>query len=181
VGDLSLARRARRLAGDRDIDVTKLSVREYLKLLGIELPESTVEYLDRAGYVDEDGVIVLESVDPTLLNASGYLERFAGEEFFDEELEKSIHSYLFEGRDAGRYAVHVCQPGMICQFGVHGAERAGDKVYFDDGYFEFAIWDTKKDKMIFRGAVFGRGYYTTRNGKTYTYFEATSMVLKPVA
>ena len=111
--------------------------------------------------IDERGN-VLFGMD---LFIGGYWERYGGKPFFDDELRKEIERELFENDP--NFSIRACGSGMICEIDEGGR-----------GVFEFEVWDSKKDKVVFRGVAWGE-CQTEREGENYVECVIHTVTLKP--
>jgi hypothetical protein len=129
------------------------NVMKFLKLHNIDLPLDILEFWARTAYVD-DGVIVFDGPD---ILVGGYWEIGRGEPFYDDELKKALKDYLFNNNP--NYSILVCPIGAICEIDKEG-----------NGMLEFEVWDVRKDKPIFKGAVY----------VSHTYFDLDGYIETPV-
>jgi len=148
-------------------DITELPPSEYLeKYFGIRLPPKVAEFWNRAGYVGSDGAIDFENVNIEGEIVAGYWELSAGKPFFDDELKKFLSWYLFDNHPG--FHVYPCMPGMICE------------ISDNRGYFEFTVYNSTGNKVLFTGAVMGLASAEERNGKSYVVFTPDYIVVEPV-
>jgi hypothetical protein len=112
--------------------------------------------------IDERGNILFEDVE---IYPAGYWERYEGKPFFDDDLRSGLKKELFE--DDPGFDVHACGPGMICEIDEDG-----------HGYFEFDVWDVRKDRQVFRGTAWGECVVNEEEG--YVDCIIRTVVLKPV-
>ena len=163
---MSTSSRKRVAKERRREDIMELKPSEYLrKYFNIVLPPKIAEFWDRAAYVEEDGKIDFPDVVFDT-DVEGYWERVEGKPFFDDELRKALSWYLFD-KDP-KYSIIVCPAGSVCE------------ISEDSGYFEFMVFDTEKDKLVFSGAVMGTAAWEKEaDGKTYTRFLPRYIVLEP--
>jgi hypothetical protein len=136
-------------------------VEELLKLHNIELPPDVLDFWKRAAYVD-NGVIVFEGPD---ILVGGYWEWREGKPFYDDELKKALKDYLFNNNP--NYSIHVCPAGAICEINEEG-----------NGMLEFDVWDVRKDKQIFKGAVYVSSAYFGEDN--YIETPVISIALQPL-
>jgi hypothetical protein len=147
--------------------ITEIPPSRYLeKYFGIRLPPKVAEFWDRVGYVSEDGTINFENANVEGIAVAGYWELSAGKPFFDDELRKFLSWYLFDNDP--NFHVYPCIAGMTC------------KVSDDRGYFEFTVYDSTGNRVLFKGAVMGLASTKERNGRSYVVFIPDYIVIKPV-
>jgi hypothetical protein len=87
----------------KQVDITELKPSEYLKMCGIELPSSVAEFWDRAGYVEDDGLIDFPDAHIADMIVEGYVFAGDGKPFLDSEMLDAAWDYLFD-RDP-RYGI----------------------------------------------------------------------------
>jgi hypothetical protein len=138
---------------------------EYLaKRFGIALPSNIAEFWDGAAYVEDTGTIFFESAEPEIVD--GYWE-VGREPFFDRELEKYLSWYLFDSNPD--FHVSACEPGMVCE--ISDEDRA---------YFEFHVYDSTGNRILFGGAVGGSAQVKEVDGRSYVEFRPEWVVVKPI-
>jgi len=150
-------RKAYRKRSIKDVE----NVKEFLKLHNIDLPLDILRFWVETAYV-EDGTIVFDAPD---IFVGGYWERKEGKPFYDDELKKALKDYLFNNNP--NYSILVCPVGAICEIDKEG-----------NGMLEFEVWDVRKDKPIFKGAVYVSNIYF--GADSYIETPVISIDLKPL-
>jgi hypothetical protein len=92
-----------RAVSTEQAEITELKPSEYLKMRGIELPQSIAEFWDRAGYVEDDGLIDFCKARVWDMIVEGYVFASDGKPFLDSEMIDAVWGYLFD-RDP-RYGI----------------------------------------------------------------------------
>jgi len=119
------------------INITELKPSEYLKMLGIELPTSIAEFWDRAGYVEDDGMIDFPDAHFADMIVEGYVFAGDGKPFLDYEMLDAVWYYLFD-RDSRYSLTHI-------QSDVEPLE--GNKYVYHPYYI---VYDKKLQRDVFK-------------------------------
>ena len=114
--------------------------------------------------VDERGNIIFKGL---ALLSKGFWERLEREPFFYDELRKGIMRELFENDP--NFDIHVCGSGMICKIDEEGR-----------GTFELEVWDSKKDRVVFRGVAQGKCLMGPTGMGAHATCIINTVTLKPV-